>query len=513
LSEQSVSGGLTGRTIRAARWRLGASLVGAVFQFVTGVVLARLLTPADFGIMALAFAVLGLTTLFGDFGMGGAVVQWPRLTERHVRTAFTFSVVLGLTLTLLVAATAPLGAALMREPKLALVLRVLAVGFVVRSFAVVANALLRRQLDFRRLFFAELGSYVLAYAGIAVTLAMLGFGVWSLVWGGLLQSALSSLILLSMARHPMRPFLGRRELRDLLHFGVGSTANAFVNYAATSGDNFVAGRWIGATGLGLYSRAYSLMNLPYTYMSSVISGVLFPAFAQTAGEVHRLRRGYLLASRLTALAAAPIMGGMAVAAPHLIRGLYGRSWNGSIVPLQILCIAGYFRALYHLGGSVTQASGQVYRELRAQVGYALLVVGGCIAASRFGLPGIAGAVAFAILYMYVAMAVLALGISGVTWRQYLSAQGPGVGLGILVALSAAAVRASLERLRWPSAAIALSLVIVCGVIWAWVMLVVLYSQDMRVISDALPVRLQSIASIPSRVHRRLRVHYSLFAHR
>ena len=171
---------------------------------------------------------------------------------------------------------------------------------------------------------------------------------------------------------------------------------------ALNSDNFVVGRWIGAASLGLYSRAYTLMNLPFTYASAVMSSVLFPAFAQVQGEPPRVRRAYLLLTQLTAMVAASAMATMAVVAPHFVRALYGSRWNGAVLPLQILCVAGYFRALYHLGGVVAQSVGRVYGELRNQTIYAGLVIAGALIGSRFDLPGVAVGVSGAILFMFLA---------------------------------------------------------------------------------------------------------------
>ena len=131
--------------------------------------------------------------------------------------------------------------------------------------------------------------------------------------------------------------------------------NACVGYVALNVDNFVVGRWIGAASLGLYSRAYSLMNLPHTFFASVMMNVLFPAFSQVQGDPARLGRVYLLVTQLTAMVAAPAMGTLAIAAPHLVQSVYGPQWAGAVIPLQILCGVGYFRAVYHVGGVVVRS--------------------------------------------------------------------------------------------------------------------------------------------------------------
>src|SRR5262249_10463642 len=247
-----------------------------------------------------------------------------------------------------------------------------------------------------------------------------------------------------------------RELRDLLGFGLGATASACVNYVALNGDYFLIGRLMGAFNLGLYTRAYGLMNLPHSYASGVMSGVMFPAFAHMRQEPARVRSGYLLVTRLTAMIAAPAMATMAVVAPHLVRGFYGPQWIGVVAPLQILSIAGYFRALYHLGGIVAQSVGRVYGELWRQVIYAAAIVGGTLVGSRYGLSGVAIGVSAAILYMFVASGQLALRATATTWRMYLRAQvGALVAAGVTCAV-ALIVRLLLESTRLSAVAIAIA---------------------------------------------------------
>jgi PST family polysaccharide transporter len=477
---------LTTRTARAAKWRLAGAAVGAVSQLVVGVLLARLLTPADFGVAALAYVVLGLAQPLGDLGLGSALVQRARLSDRHIRAAFTCSVLGGVGIAAVMIAAAPFGTAVMRDAKVAPVLRLLSVGIALRGTSVVAEALLRRNLDFRRQFLIETTSYVVGYGGVAVALALLGHGVWSLVWGGLTQTLISSIAQLAVVRHPIRPLLAARELQELLGFGLGAAASACVNYVALNGDYFVIGRLMGAFDLGLYTRAYGLMNLPHTYAAGVMSGVMFPVFAQVQGEPARVRSAYLLVTRLTAMIAAPAMTTMAIVAPHLVRGFYGPQWTGAVVPLQILSIAGYFRALYHLGGIVAQSVGRVYGELWRQVTYAAAVVGGTLVGSRYGLPGVAIGVSAAILYMFMATGQLALRATATPWRMYLRVQVAAIATAVFTGAVALAVRLLLEAAHLSAAAIALAVLAAAAVPWSLGMLWTLGEPELEPLRASLP---------------------------
>jgi PST family polysaccharide transporter len=326
--------------------------------------------------------------------------------------------------------------------------------------------LLRKRLDFKRQFAIDVISYPAAYGGVAVPLALAGYGVWSLAWATLIHAALTAAAQLVAVRHPMVPLVGRHELRNLFRFGFGAHVSGCLNYAALNGDNFVVGRLIGAAGLGLYSRAYSLMNMPFALVATVMSSVLFPALSQVQGDSPRIRRGYLLTTRLVAMIAAPAMVTVAIAAPHLVQTVYGGAWIGIVLPLQILCAAGYFRALYHLGGAVSQSAGRVYSELWRQGIYAVLVIGGTLAGARYGLAGVAAGVSLAILYMFMASGNLALQITGTTWRSYFLVQVDALKAAVVTGAAALALRLMLEASDASSPAIALSVAGAAAVPWS-----------------------------------------------
>ena len=208
------------------------------------------------------------------------------------------------------------------------------------------------------------------------------------------------------------------------------------------------------------------MNLPFTYAASVMSSVLFPAFAEVQGEPVRLRRGYLLMTQIVAMIAAPMMATLVVVAPHLVRSLYGPKWAGAVMPLQILCMAGYFRALYHLGGIVAQSVGQVYGELRNQLIYAGAVIVGAVVGSRYGISGVAAGVTLSILIMFIETGRLATRATGASWRAYLAVQWGGIVAGAVTWAVAESVRLLLEAQRAPSFAITCGVLAASAVPWS-----------------------------------------------
>lgn len=448
------------RIVSAGRWQLVSNLVSLVVRFGVGIVLARLLPPSDFGLAALAMVVIGFATVVSDLGFAKAIIQRPALTERHERVALTTSTLFGIGFACIIVLLAPVGGNLAASSSLPRVLRALSLLFLVTGIDGIGRASLRRDLDFRRLFLIEVVSYVGGYGLIAITFAIAGLGVWSLVAGALVRVFCSSLLVIFCVRLPLRPLLCMVELRELLSFGAVSSVNGIVSFAARRSDVFLVGRLLGETALGLYSRAFRLMMLPVNYLTNVLLSVLFPAYSKVQSDRPRLRRGFLMSVQLTALATVPITVGMIVAAPHLIRGLYGEEWLGAVRPLQVLCIGALPRAMPSVASAVSHACDRVGTELILQIGFVGAVVAAVILGSTHGLVGVATFITLAFTYLYIATAWLALAITGATWWAFAKAQIPGCFVGVLTGGVAIATRAALEWAHSPSLVILFSLLVV-----------------------------------------------------
>jgi len=424
--ELSADDALTTATVKGGAWRAASVLGGAVVQFLVAIVLARLLEPEDFGTLAIVLVLLGLAQTLSYLGVGPALVQRPTLTRAHVRTAWTLAWVVGVGAAGLFAVAGPLLAALAGPAADTAVFVAMSPVLLLLGARMCSLALLRRALRFRALLVVDLGSYVLGYAVVAISGALAGWGLWALVAGTLAQGLLATVAAYAFARHPLGLGIDREAMRELVHFGGGMTAGGLANYVALNGDYFVVGRVLGAAPLGLYTRAYHLMNLPLSHLAQVLSQVLLPAYSRVQDDRERLARGYLASVYLVFVFAAPIMAFIVLAAPRLVPFLYGEKWTGVVAPLQVLAVFGAFRATYHLGGPVVQACGRPWSEALRQLVYAVLVVAGALVGARWGLTGVAAGVGVAIVFMYVAMARLAHAVVGFGWGGFAGAHRAGL---------------------------------------------------------------------------------------
>lgn len=419
---------LTRSSMAGVLWIAGGRGVGAGLQLLVLVVLARLLGPADFGVLSAALVIIGFSTIFAHFGFGPAVVQRKDLENRHVDTAFTVSIVIGVAFGCVIAATAPLAAMFFRMPDLVPVLRCLALVFPLQGLAVVADSLIRRDLRFRWLSRLDVIAYGVGYGAIGVSLAYLGLGVWSLVIAELSRVLVRTGMLLHGQTRRARPGWDSAAFHDLLHFGGGFTIARLANFLAVQGDNLVVGRTLGPAALGIYGRAYQLMAAPAASFGDVLDTVLFPAMAKVQNDKTRLAPAYLRAVSVIAAVMLPPSVAIVVLGPEIIRVALGSQWEAAIVPFQLLAVGMLFRTSYKMSDSVSRATGAVYRRAWRQVVYAALVICGAWVGQLWGIPGVAVAVVVALGVNFGLMAHLSLSVTGLSWREFIAVHIPPMAL-------------------------------------------------------------------------------------
>ena len=431
----TVNESLAESAFDALKWQYSGAIFQAGLQFAVGVTLARLLTPEAFGVVGMALIAIGFAKLVGDLGFGAAIIQYPKLTARHVRASFTGSVLCGALLFLLLWFLAPAISRLFNQDALTPMLRVIGLSLLVSGMGVVSTALLRRELKFRLLTVLEIVSYAVAFGAVGVSMAVLGYGAWSLIAANIVQPLCLVALAVPFGKQSFRPWLGVREYRDLCRVASGEMLNNLVNFGAENIHFFVIGRWLGTSALGLFNRSFYLMHLPVMYFSSGLWSVMFPLYSKIQNDIHRLGRAFLLTVSLTAVVTFPVFLAMAVVPEIVIVGLFGKQWQPAAATFQILCLGGPMMAMMRVFGSVTNARGYLFSECGRQVIYLAFVGAALWILFSFGLEGMALAVALGVVARYFLLAHLSLELAGVKWRQFFVAQLPGVILAIAVALT------------------------------------------------------------------------------
>ncbi len=430
---------LTEMTLAGLGWNSLSMGSQALVQMAALIVLARLLSPQEFGIYAAALVVGRFCALFSELGVGPAIVQRPVLEARHIRSGFTLSVGFGLTAAIVVILSADAIAAIFQMPRLADAVRIMALGFPLQGISSVAQSMALRAFRFRWVALVDAGAFAVGYLVVAPILTVLDFGVYALVVAYLVQRWLSAALLLLGQPHEKKPMLELRAIRELLYFGAGFTLARLGNAIASQADNLVVGRWLGPAALGLYAHAYQLMASPAMMFGQVLDRVLFPTMARIQDDRGRLARAYRSGVFACAAVMLPISAVVAILAPEIVLVLLGPAWSGVALPLRILACGMLFRTSYKISDTVVRATGAVYARAWRQGVFAVAVFVAALIGQGWGLGGVALGVCVALGLNFALMAELSLRLTGLRWRDFALAHLPGLVLALAAGTTAMAV--------------------------------------------------------------------------
>lgn len=408
--------GLGGLVVRGVAWIAASQGAIQLVSLITSIVVARLLTPSEVGLAAMAIVFVNLALLLADAGLASALVQRQELTEDDKSSAFWASIALGAALTLLgVALSGPI-ADLYGEPEVQGLFAALSLTFLLTAPGIVQGALLTRELRFRSL---EVRTIVATVASsvVAIALAVSGAGPWAIVGQHLAITAVSSALLWrSSTWRPGWRFSWER-CRDLAQFGTHVAGTRTFTWLTQNVDNLLVGRFLGAAELGAYSIAYNLMLTPVTRLAGPITHVLYPAFSRLRDPAP-IARVWLRGVRLVAVVAAPAMLGMCVVAPEFVAVVFGPQWHESASVLRILAPLGLVRALQAPSYGVLQALGQTRRMVRFTAVASVVSVAAFAAGLPWGIEGVAAAllaVSLVLEPIFLRLTTRAAGISIRTW--------------------------------------------------------------------------------------------------
>ena len=419
------------KAIRGVPWTLLGYVATRSITLLTTLALARLLVPADFGLVALATLTIESLRYFTGLGVAPALVVSPDLYRDARGTGLALMGLLGAGSAVVVAGLSPLAADLFDQPRLQTVLMVLSVTLLIDGIGAFYQVVMQAELAFRNRFVAMM-SHTVTYAVVALTLAAAGAGVWSLVVGQVAAYAVLGIASFWLSRERIRPNLDRRYARDLLSRGRGFLVQGGLSFLQQNADYIAVGRILGAAPLGAYSMAFRLSEVPYRALGDPIAQVTFPAFAQMRHRGEDVSSPFLGIVRLVALAACPLGAVLAGAADPFTRAVLGDKWLAMIGPLSVLGIWGAVVAVQTMSGWLLNSVGKALDVgVIYGVALALLIPSVLVAAEYGGLTEVAWALLVNELLVWVALAVVTqreLNISaadqwGAVWPVALAAAG------------------------------------------------------------------------------------------
>jgi PST family polysaccharide transporter len=411
------------------RWVALSQGVRVGSQLVSMTVLARLLAPDAYGLMALAAIVTNLAYLFKDMGTGAALIQASAVSPKMASTVHWTNVTLGLLIGLAIAGASPLMAQMFREPQLGAVLLLLAVVFPVTGAGVVHQALLERESRFAVVAGAEIAASMAGLAA-ALLLAWRGAGVFSLAGQMVVASVVStSIVVLRSSFRAVRHWdLG--EFKSIARFSGNLSLFNVVLYVSRNADSMVVGRLLGTAALGVYSMAYRLMLFPLQNMTFIAARVLFPVMSRKHESTAEVAALYLRSLAFIAFLTAPLMAGLFALREPFVHVMLGPRWQPSVALLGWLAPVGFIQSLVSSTGTVLMARGSTGLMLRLGLVGAALQVGAVVIGARWGIEG-------------VAAAYLAANLANAVPALYFSARLIGIGCGALARSIAPAMAAAL----------------------------------------------------------------------
>jgi O-antigen/teichoic acid export membrane protein len=420
---QLSRGELREAALAGVRWMTIARVASELVLLGSTVVLARLITPAEFGLAAIALIVTALATVLTGESFGTPLVQRKEAGERHIRAAVAMSLAFGALLTAVTFLLAPLSAPLFGDETPDLI-QLMAPAFVISSVSVVPHAMLQRRLDFRRLSSIEI-VHRIAGSVISVGLAVGGLNAEAILLGSLAGAALSS-ILLVRAAHPPRPGFDREAMRDIATFGIPAALSGLLRSVNRNVDYAIIGARLGAAQVGLYWRAFQFGVEYQSKISSIMMRVALPVYSRAASldDMRALRARIV---RVHATILFPLLALLIVLAPEGLPWLLGEPWRPAVLPTQILAVAGMTAAVMTGLGPLMLAMGKpkalLYWNLCAATAYGVMVY----LVAPLGLTQICVAVvAMRLVTLLIAQRVLIQGVAGIPMRTLLDDAGPAV---------------------------------------------------------------------------------------
>ncbi len=420
-------------------WTGGAKWAGQLVGWASTLIVARLLTPEDYGLVGMASIYLGLITLVSEFGLGSTVITLRDLSEEQVAQLNGLALLIGVgSFALSCVAAIPLGW-FFRAPQLPVIVAVMSTAFLISAFKTVPGSLLQREMQFRALALVETARAALLAIGMIV-FALLGLRYWTLVIGGLLSTALSTGATLALRRHRFA-WPHRQSLAHAMTFTRHILIARLAWYTYSNADFLVAGRLLGKAALGLYELGWNVANVPIEKITSLVGQVTPAVFAAVQTDRAALRRYLLAITEGLALITFPASVGLALVAPDFVRLVLGAKWQGAIVPLQLLALSTGFRAVTPLLPQVLNVVGESRLSMRYGVLWALVLPAGFYVLGRqWGTVGLAlvWVSVFPLLaipaYRHVLQAI------ELSWRAFLLALWPATRASFLMGTSVVAVR-------------------------------------------------------------------------
>jgi teichuronic acid exporter len=377
---------MAGKLIKSFAWDFGGRIGGQLISIVISIVLARILSPEEFGLIGMAMVFISLSGMFTNLGLSSALVQRSEPTEEHYSSSFYLNIAAALFLTVLFISLAPLIGKFFNNPEITNLVRVLSLLLIISSLSIVQSARFRKTMNFRILTRVRIITSLIS-GGIGISMALLGYGVWSLVAQTLISGLLTSGLLWFYSDWRPRLVFKLQAIRDLWSYSMNLFISEIINTSYEQLDSIIIAKLFSARELGLFSRAKTLNRFVIRYSSESVGAITFPAMAAIKDEKEKMLELGLKAETLIAYLSMGLLGWLYVASEPLIITLLGEKWRSAVEIFKILCLSGFTYPISAATLSMLKAAGYSGSFLKAEVWKKVVGLAGFGIGFYFGLKG------------------------------------------------------------------------------------------------------------------------------
>lgn len=365
---------LKAKTIHSIKWSFAGTAGISILQFGITIVLARLLEPKDYGLLALATLFINLGFRFSRMGLGPALIQREVIDDTDIRASYTLAMAMGIVFGLVIFFAAPLAAVFFNSSDVTAVIRVMAFSFLFQGFSLTPESLLMRNLNYKALARIEVLAFLIGNGAVAITCAVLGFGVWSLVTGMLTAQALKTSMFFLTVRHSLRPVFEMDAYRRTLSLGARFSVVRFLDFLYCNMNTVFIGFVFGQRLTGLYDRAYALGRFPIHTVTTSTNRVMFPAMSRLQDREEERNELFLVSFLVQGILCVSFASAIAVASREIVLVVLGEKWSDAIIPLQFMAL---FSCVAYLVSGLTsplESSGHLLFRFRGRVyGFAVAI--------------------------------------------------------------------------------------------------------------------------------------------
>ncbi len=391
---------------KAGFWQTAQTVIQVVSQFAYIAIMARLLSKADFGLMAIAGGFIGMGTIFSEGGMGAALIQRKNITRNHMNAALQGGILIGFGIFAIFFFSSKYIATFFDQPQLELLIKVIGVNVVLHSVSGISMMLLQKYFQFHKTALVTITSTIIGYIA-GIILGFKGFGVWSLVVATLTTSLINTVGFLYLAPVKLSLQVHIKEWKELFSFGFGIILLKIANFFNDRGLNLILGKILTADLLGVFERTSKIKIVPSRYIGKILDTIMFPGMSEIQDEHERLFKIYQHSLGVVNSLLMPVAAYLIFFSKEVVLILLGTNWLEAVLPLQIMFVVLPFSSSSRMADSVIRAKGLIYKNVtRKYIYVVVLITSTSLGAYFYGIVGAAIAVTCSFLFNYIIMLFL-----------------------------------------------------------------------------------------------------------